>query len=93
MPVKLTDKGTSGLRVLLVEDNEILGEAVRDHIAAADHAVDWMKTLDDARISLRAVTYGLILLDLRLPDGSGIALLKELRAARQRDAGDHPDRP
>ncbi|MBP1858856.1 response regulator transcription factor [Rhizobium herbae] len=67
------------MRVLLVEDNEILGEAVRDHIAAAGHAVDWMKTLDDARTSLRAVAYGLILLDLRLPDGSGIALLKELR--------------
>ena len=81
MRVQLTDKRTSGLRVLLVEDNEILGEAVRDHVAAADHAVDWMKTLDDARISLRAVTYGLVLLDLRLPDGSGIGLLKELRAA------------
>lgn len=81
MPVELTDRGTGGLRVLLVEDNEILGEAVRDHIAAADHAVDWMKTLDDARISLRTVAYGLVLLDLRLPDGSGIALLKELRAA------------
>lgn len=68
------------MRVLLVEDNEILGEAVRDHIAAAGHAVDWMKTLDDARTSLRAVSYGLILLDLRLPDGSGISLLKALRA-------------
>ena len=80
MRVELTDKRTSGLRVLLVEDNEILGEAVRDHIAAADHAIDWMKTLDDARMSLRTVSYGLILLDLRLPDGSGISLLKELRA-------------
>lgn len=68
------------MRVLLVEDNEILGEAVRDHIAASGHAVDWMKTLDDARTSLRAVSYGLILLDLRLPDGSGISLLKALRA-------------
>ena len=54
---------------------------MRDHVAAAYHAVDWMKTLEDARIALRAVTYGLILLDLRLPDGSGIALLRELRAA------------
>lgn len=53
---------------------------MRDHIAAADHAVDWMKTLDDARMSLRTVAYGLVLLDLRLPDSSGIALLKELRA-------------
>ena len=57
------------MRVLLVEDNIILGEAVHDHVAAAYHAVDWMKTLEDARIALRTVTYGLILLDLRLPDG------------------------
>ncbi len=81
MPRKLTEKRTSGLRVLLVEDNEILGEAVRDHVAAAEHAVDWMQTLEDARASLHAVSYGLVLLDLRLPDGSGIALLKELRAS------------
>ncbi|QRM57018.1 response regulator transcription factor [Sinorhizobium sp. BG8] len=69
------------MRVLLVEDDAILGEAVRDHVAAGDHAVDWMQRLDDARGSLRAVNYGLILLDLRLPDGSGIGLLRELRAS------------
>ena len=81
MPVQLSRTGTGSVRILLVEDNITLGEAVRDHVAAGDHAVDWMKTLDDARIALDTVTYGLILLDLRLPDGSGIALLKELRVA------------
>jgi two-component system OmpR family response regulator len=63
-----------------VEDNIVLGEAVRDHVAASGHAVDWMKRLDDAASSLKAVSYGLILLDLRLPDGNGIDLLKNLRA-------------
>lgn len=77
--ITLGQKRNGGLRILLVEDNEILGEAVRDHVAAAEHAVDWMKTLEDARASLSAVSYGLVLLDLRLPDGSGIGLLKELR--------------
>lgn len=74
-------KRASDLRVLLVEDNAILGDAVRDHVAAEGHAVDWMKTIEDAAAALKAVTYGLILLDLRLPDGSGIQLLKSLRAA------------
>jgi two-component system, OmpR family, response regulator len=46
MPVRLIETGTSGLRILLVEDNIILGEAVRDHVMAADHAVDWMKTVE-----------------------------------------------
>ena len=34
--------------VLLVEDDASLGEAVRDHIAAEAHAVDWVRRLDDA---------------------------------------------
>ncbi|WP_275788057.1 response regulator transcription factor [Pararhizobium gei] len=71
------------MRILLVEDNMILGEAVRDHIVAAGHAVDWMTVLEDARAALHAVSYGLVLLDLRLPDGSGISLLKEMRAGKK----------
>jgi two-component system, OmpR family, response regulator len=72
--------GADGLRVLLIEDDATLGEAVRDHVASADHAVDWMKTIDTAASALSTTVYGLVLLDLRLPDGSGIALLKDLRA-------------
>lgn len=72
--------GADSLRVLLVEDDATLGEAVRDHVASGDHAVDWMKTIDTAKSALSTTSYGLVLLDLRLPDGSGIALLKEFRA-------------
>ena len=36
------------MRILLVEDDTTLGSAVRDHIAAGGHAVDWMTRLDDA---------------------------------------------
>ncbi|SMF58348.1 two-component system, OmpR family, response regulator [Xaviernesmea oryzae] len=72
--------GTGGLRVLLIEDDVALGEAVRDHVAGGAHAVDWMKTIDTAASALSTTGYGLVLLDLRLPDGSGIALLKDIRA-------------
>ncbi|AYD03570.1 response regulator transcription factor [Neorhizobium sp. NCHU2750] len=68
------------MRVLLIEDDATLGEAVRDHVISGDHAVDWMKTIDTGRGALETTQYGLILLDLRLPDGSGIALLKDMRA-------------
>ncbi len=68
------------LRVLLIEDDRTLGETVHDHVAASGHAVDWTKTIDDAAGALATTSYGLVLLDLRLPDGSGIALLKEMRA-------------
>ncbi|TXI02930.1 MAG: response regulator, partial [Rhizobium sp.] len=67
------------MRILLVEDDDTIGSAVRDHIAAGPHAVDWVKNLIDAEEVTSAVQYGLILLDLQLPDGSGIDFLKRLR--------------
>ncbi len=68
------------LRVLLVEDDQVLGEALRDHVAAAGHAVDWFLSVVDAMSATGTVEYGLILLDLRLPDGDGLSLLRSLRS-------------
>ncbi|MET0747326.1 MAG: response regulator [Rhizobium sp.] len=67
------------MRILLVEDDDTLGSAVRDHIAATVHAVDWVKNLADAANAANSVHYGLILLDLNLPDGIGIDFLKSRR--------------
>ena len=67
------------MRVLLVEDDDTLGSAVRDHVIANGHAVDWVKEIADATEASSPVTYGLILLDLQLPDGSGIEFLRGLR--------------
>lgn len=69
------------MRVLLIEDDHILGSAVADHIIAEGHSVDWMKRLSEARLALLAVKYDLILLDLGLPDGRGLDLLCSLRAS------------
>ena len=69
------------MRILLIEDDYVLGEAIRDHVRADGHGVDWMQRLDDARAALDTVEYGLILLDLSLPDGRGLDLLKQLRRA------------
>lgn len=67
------------VRVLLIEDDQVLGEAVRDHVAADGHAVDWSTTLADAREHLDVVSYELVLLDLHLPDGKGLDFLKAFR--------------
>ena len=69
------------MRILLIEDEPSLGQAVREHVAATGHAVDHVLRLDDAKAALRAVDYGLVLLDLHLPDGRGLDLLKSLRSA------------
>jgi two-component system OmpR family response regulator len=67
------------VRILLIEDEPHLGAAVRDHVAAGGHAVDHVLRLGDAEAALAGVDYGLVLLDLHLPDGRGLDLLKRLR--------------
>ncbi|MDN6180886.1 MAG: response regulator transcription factor [Halomonas subglaciescola] len=69
------------MRILLLEDAPALGEAVRDQVAEEGHAVDWMQTLGEARACLATTGYDLLLLDLWLPDGSGLELLKHCRRA------------
>lgn len=71
------------MRVLLVEDDHVLGAAIRDHIAANGYGVDWMRRIDDAKLALSSTDYELVLLDLNLPDGRGMDLLREIRAARK----------
>ncbi|MBN9074821.1 MAG: response regulator transcription factor [Rhizobiales bacterium] len=67
------------MRALLIEDDRTLGEAVRDHVSADGHAVDWTLDLAGAREHLAVVDYELILLDLSLPDGDGTDFLRSLR--------------
>jgi two-component system, OmpR family, response regulator len=69
------------MRILLVEDDPVLGMAVRDQIVADGHSVDWITRLADADDAIHAAVYDLILLDLMLPDGRGIDFLKSRRAA------------
>ncbi|MBB3451998.1 two-component system OmpR family response regulator [Rhizobium sp. BK313] len=64
------------MRVLLVEDNATIGNAVQDHLLAEGWAVDWSMDLRSAMAAVIAGAYGVVLLDLRLPDGSGLELLK-----------------
>lgn len=67
------------MRILLIEDDTVLGAAVRDQIAADGHSVDWVMRLDRAGDALASAVYDLVLLDLMLPDGRGIPFLKALR--------------
>lgn len=68
------------MRILLIEDDAVLGQAVRDQIAADGHSVDWVTRLGEASDALHAAVYDLVLLDLMLPDGRGVPFLKGLRA-------------
>lgn len=66
------------MRLLLVEDDATLGDAVRDYLVELGHVVDWSKCLASARESVTE-PFDIILLDWRLPDGSGIEWLRGVR--------------
>jgi two-component system, OmpR family, response regulator len=68
------------MRILLIEDDSVLGAAVRDQIAGDGQSVDWVMRLDAAGDAVRGASYDLVLLDMMLPDGRGIGFLKSLRA-------------
>lgn len=72
------------MRVLLVEDDPGLGAALRDHVVATTHAVDWSRGIEEAEAAMVAVSYDLLLLDIGLPDGSGLDLLRAMRLRGER---------
>lgn len=72
------------MRILLVEDEERLAASVARGLRQAAHAVDVADRLAAARQRLALGTYDALLLDIALPDGSGLELLRELRARGDR---------
>lgn len=70
------------LRVLVVEDHPIVVDGLLGILAAAElEAVGYATTLAEARQTLASAACDVVLLDLRLPDGSGIELLEEAASA------------
>ena len=72
------------MRLLLVEDDPMIGEAVQDLLRAEHHAVDWARDGDAADTALRTQTYDLVLLDLGLPRRDGLTVLRDLRSRKDR---------
>ena len=72
------------MRLLLVEDDSMIGEAVLDLLRAEQYAVDWARDGDAADTALRTQAYDLVLLDLGLPKRDGLAVLRDLRARKNR---------
>ena len=72
------------MRVLLVEDDRALSEAVCGYLHAKAFVVDAFSTLAMASTALLTTQYAAVLLDLHLPDGDGLTLLPQIRAIKDR---------
>lgn len=67
------------MRLLLVEDDELLGDAVKTGLTQLGYIVDWLKDGEISRTILKTEQFDLIILDLGLPKFSGLNLLQIIR--------------
>ncbi len=71
------------MRVLLVEDDPMVGAAVAQALRDAAYAVDWVQAGQRALQTLAIQAYGVVLLDLGLPERDGMEVLRHVRAQGQ----------
>jgi two-component system response regulator QseB len=67
------------MRVLLVEDDEMIAQGLQTALRQAAFAVDWMRDGKSAGTALQTASFDLVLLDLGLPQRDGIDVLRDLR--------------
>jgi CheY-like chemotaxis protein len=72
---------SSVMRVLVVEDSVPVAQLLDEGLSAEGHTVDVAETLEGARAALREGIPDILVLDRMLPDGDGLELVDELRAA------------
>ena len=70
------------MRILLVEDDESIGNAIKQALNDATYAVNWVKDGLTALSNLTTEDYSLVLLDLGLPGKNGLEVLHELRKTK-----------
>ncbi|MBL0419111.1 response regulator transcription factor [Ramlibacter sp. AW1] len=72
------------MRILLVEDDPMIGQALVDALRDAGHATDWLRDGASADTALRTGSFDAVVLDLGLPQRDGLQVLQSLRARGDR---------
>jgi two-component system response regulator QseB len=70
------------MRLLLIEDDSMLGDALQHMLQQESFAVDWARDGEEAELALGVLPYDLILLDLGLPGKNGLDILRDLRRTK-----------
>lgn len=68
--------------ILLVEDDPVLGRGLNVSLELEGYKVQWVKNLQSADAARADWSFGLVILDLGLPDGNGLRFLKDLKASK-----------
>lgn len=71
------------MRVCLIEDDLTLGRSLQSALQDSGHEVVWVRRAADARYWVQEESFDALLLDLGLPDGNGMDLLRHFRAAQR----------
>lgn len=71
------------MRILLVEDDTMIGESLQNALGKSGYSVDWLQDGADVEPCLNDSEYALVILDLGLPGKDGIQIVKDLRAHKQ----------
>ena len=69
------------MRLLLVEDNVRLQQSISDTLRRGGYVLDGVGNVAEFHAASRQIAYGLLIVDLALPDGDGLELIRELRSA------------
>jgi DNA-binding response OmpR family regulator len=70
------------MRILLVEDDPMIGDSVADGLKSEGYAVDWVRDGKEAEVAVSSSSYSLVVLDLGLPRRDGIEVLRGIRERR-----------
>ena len=70
------------MRILLVEDDVMIGESLQKALSKSGYSIDWVQDGADVEVCITDSAYALAILDLGLPNKDGLQILKDLRASK-----------
>ncbi len=70
------------MRILLTEDNFIVGKSIKQILENKKYLVDWVQDGESCETALRTTNFDIIILDINLPDISGIEIIKKIRSKK-----------
>ncbi|MBN2571965.1 MAG: response regulator transcription factor [Ignavibacteriales bacterium] len=67
------------MKILLVEDNKILAQDIKHYLKESGFLVEWVENLKSANEKIALYNYDIAIVDLGLPDGNGLSLIKKIK--------------